>query len=126
MNYKPSSRSRDDDGGLDRRKSAEVIDALRAALRRRAGALTEAYAGAQKKVIAGAKYTDETIRANPYQSLASQPASVLLVGYSLAAAASSRSAMETTTPVKPVSLVCSGCSATACSQCAGPHRAYFD
>jgi ElaB/YqjD/DUF883 family membrane-anchored ribosome-binding protein len=31
---------------------------------------TDAYAGARKKVVAGAKYTDETIRANPYQSLA--------------------------------------------------------
>jgi ElaB/YqjD/DUF883 family membrane-anchored ribosome-binding protein len=31
---------------------------------------TDAYAGARKKVVAGAKYTDETIRANPYQALA--------------------------------------------------------
>lgn len=32
--------------------------------------LTAAYGQARKKVVAGAKYTDETIRANPYQSLA--------------------------------------------------------
>lgn len=31
--------------------------------------LTEVYGKARKNVLAGAKYTDETIRANPYQSL---------------------------------------------------------
>lgn len=31
--------------------------------------LTEVYGKARKNVIAGAQYTDETIRANPYQSL---------------------------------------------------------
>jgi len=30
----------------------------------------EIYEGAKKKVVAGAKYTDETIRENPYQSIA--------------------------------------------------------
>lgn len=32
--------------------------------------LNEAYASARRNVVAGAKYTDETIRAYPYQSLA--------------------------------------------------------
>jgi ElaB/YqjD/DUF883 family membrane-anchored ribosome-binding protein len=32
--------------------------------------LGEAYGRARKNVIAGAKYTDETIRSHPYQSLA--------------------------------------------------------
>jgi ElaB/YqjD/DUF883 family membrane-anchored ribosome-binding protein len=40
----------------------------------------DAYAGARKKVIAGAKYTDETIRANPYQSLAIAAGLGLLIG----------------------------------------------
>ncbi len=31
--------------------------------------LAELYAGAKKKVVAGAKFTDATIRENPYQSL---------------------------------------------------------
>jgi ElaB/YqjD/DUF883 family membrane-anchored ribosome-binding protein len=41
---------------------------------------TDAYAGARKKVVAGAKYTDETIRANPYQSLAIAAGVGLLIG----------------------------------------------
>lgn len=32
--------------------------------------LAEAYGRARKSVVAGAKYTDETIRTHPYQSLA--------------------------------------------------------
>jgi ElaB/YqjD/DUF883 family membrane-anchored ribosome-binding protein len=43
-------------------------------LRERFGAaqerVSEMYTGARQKVVAGAKYTDKTIRANPYQSLA--------------------------------------------------------
>jgi ElaB/YqjD/DUF883 family membrane-anchored ribosome-binding protein len=40
----------------------------------------EACAGARKKVVAGVKYADETIRANPYQSLAIAAGVGLLVG----------------------------------------------
>ena len=61
-------------------QSAEAIDALRARFAAAQERFTEAYAGAQKKVIAGAKYTDETIRANPYQSLAIAAGIGLLVG----------------------------------------------
>lgn len=32
--------------------------------------LSDMYDGARKKVVAGAKYTDQTIRAHPYESLA--------------------------------------------------------
>ena len=32
--------------------------------------LTELYAEARRKVVAGAKYSDETIRTHPYQSIA--------------------------------------------------------
>jgi ElaB/YqjD/DUF883 family membrane-anchored ribosome-binding protein len=42
--------------------------------------MADLYAGARKKVVAGAKYTDETIRANPYQSIAIAAGVGLLVG----------------------------------------------
>jgi ElaB/YqjD/DUF883 family membrane-anchored ribosome-binding protein len=51
-------------------RSADVIGALRARFDAAQERLAEAYAGARKTVAAGAKYTDDTIRANPYQSLA--------------------------------------------------------
>ena len=38
------------------------------------------YEGAKKRVVAGAKYTDETIRANPYQSIAVAAGIGLLFG----------------------------------------------
>ena len=38
------------------------------------------YAGARKQVVAGAKYTDQSIRANPYQSIAIATGVGLLVG----------------------------------------------
>jgi ElaB/YqjD/DUF883 family membrane-anchored ribosome-binding protein len=41
---------------------------------------SEAYAGARKKVIAGVKYTDATIRANPYQALAVAAGIGVLIG----------------------------------------------
>ncbi|MEO6874486.1 MAG: hypothetical protein ABI222_06650 [Opitutaceae bacterium] len=42
--------------------------------------LSEAYDGAKKKVVAGAKYTDTTIRENPYQALAVAAGLGILVG----------------------------------------------
>lgn len=42
--------------------------------------LTELYSSARTKVAAGAKYTDETIRANPYQSLGIAAGIGVLVG----------------------------------------------
>jgi ElaB/YqjD/DUF883 family membrane-anchored ribosome-binding protein len=60
--------------------SAEAIDSLRARFTAAQEHFAEAYAGARKKVIAGAKYTDENIRANPYQALAIAAGIGLLAG----------------------------------------------
>jgi ElaB/YqjD/DUF883 family membrane-anchored ribosome-binding protein len=60
--------------------SADGINTLRARFNDAQERFTEAYAGARKKVIAGAKYTDATIRANPYQSLAIAAGVGLLIG----------------------------------------------
>lgn len=53
-------------------------------LRERFGAAQERFAdlydGAKKKVVAGAKYTDTSIRENPYQSLAIALGVGVLVG----------------------------------------------
>jgi ElaB/YqjD/DUF883 family membrane-anchored ribosome-binding protein len=61
-------------------QSAEAIDSLRARFVAAQERFADAYAGARKKVIAGAKYTDEAIRANPYQSLAIAAGVGLLIG----------------------------------------------
>jgi ElaB/YqjD/DUF883 family membrane-anchored ribosome-binding protein len=47
-------------------KLADIRDRLETAREK----LTDAYGAARTKVVAGAKYTDETIRQYPYQSLA--------------------------------------------------------
>jgi ElaB/YqjD/DUF883 family membrane-anchored ribosome-binding protein len=60
--------------------SADAFDSLRSRFGAVQERFTDAYAGARKKVVAGAKYTDETIRANPYQSLAIAAGVGLLVG----------------------------------------------
>ncbi len=48
----------------------EQVSALRAKLELAQERFADLYEGAKKKVIAGAKYTDETIRTHPYQSIA--------------------------------------------------------
>ncbi len=50
--------------------SEQAISALRTRLGNAQERLADLYQGAKQKVIAGAKYTDETIRTHPYQSLA--------------------------------------------------------
>jgi ElaB/YqjD/DUF883 family membrane-anchored ribosome-binding protein len=60
--------------------SADAFDSLRSRFGAAQERFTDAYAGARKKVIAGAKYTDETIRANPYQSLAIAAGVGLIIG----------------------------------------------
>lgn len=60
--------------------SEDALSALRSRFDATQERLGELYTGARKKVIAGAKYTDETIRANPYQSLAIAAGVGLLVG----------------------------------------------
>ena len=60
--------------------TAEAVGALRARFETAQERLGELYSGAKKKVIAGARYSDETIRANPYQSIAIAAGVGLLVG----------------------------------------------
>jgi ElaB/YqjD/DUF883 family membrane-anchored ribosome-binding protein len=50
--------------------SAEALSNLRERFSVVQERLSDVYDGARKKVAAGAKYTDESIRENPYQSLA--------------------------------------------------------
>ncbi len=59
---------------------ADVVTTLRARFEAAQERLGEVYASARKNVAAGAKYTDQTIRANPYQSLAIALGAGLLVG----------------------------------------------
>lgn len=58
----------------------DAISALRSRFDAAQERLGELYSGARMKVVAGAKYTNETIRANPYQSLAIAAGIGLLVG----------------------------------------------
>jgi ElaB/YqjD/DUF883 family membrane-anchored ribosome-binding protein len=60
--------------------SADAMSALRARFEATQERLGELYAGARKKVVAGAKCTDEAIRENPYQALAIAAGVGLLVG----------------------------------------------
>ena len=50
--------------------STQVLGNLRARFGAAQERFADVYAGARKKVVAGAKYTDTSIRENPYQSLA--------------------------------------------------------
>jgi len=58
----------------------EAVTTLRARFEAAQERFTDLYASAKKNVAAGAKYTDEAIRANPYQSLALALGAGLLVG----------------------------------------------
>lgn len=58
----------------------ETVNALRERFAAAQERFSEIYDGARKKVIAGARYTDETIRENPYQSIAIAAGVGLLVG----------------------------------------------
>jgi len=60
--------------------SEDAMSALRSRFDAAQERVSELYAGAKKKVVAGAKCTDEAIRANPYQSLAIAAGVGLLVG----------------------------------------------
>ena len=57
-----------------------VMDNLRARYENMQERITDFYATAKKRVVAGAKYTDTTIRENPYQALAVAAGLGLLVG----------------------------------------------
>jgi ElaB/YqjD/DUF883 family membrane-anchored ribosome-binding protein len=56
------------------------MDSLRARYENMQERITDFYATAKKRVVAGAKYTDTTIRENPYQALAVAAGLGLLVG----------------------------------------------
>lgn len=58
----------------------DAVGALRARYEATQERLGELYAGARKKVAAGAKVTDAAIRENPYQSMAIALGVGLLVG----------------------------------------------
>lgn len=60
--------------------TADAMAALRARYEAAQERFGELYESARKNVTAGAKYTDETIRANPYQSIAIAAGVGLLVG----------------------------------------------
>ena len=60
--------------------SDEVVGALRLRYEAMQERMSDLYDGAKKKVVAGAKYTDTTIRENPYQSIALAAGVGLLVG----------------------------------------------
>jgi ElaB/YqjD/DUF883 family membrane-anchored ribosome-binding protein len=67
-------------GGAQDDTRDDVIASIRARFDAAQECLTGLYAGTRKKVAAGAKYTDETIRANPYQSIAIAAGIGLVVG----------------------------------------------
>ena len=58
----------------------EAVGALRTRYEAMQERMAELYDGAKKKVVAGAKYTDTTIRENPYQAIAVAAGLGLLVG----------------------------------------------
>ena len=61
-------------------QSEEAVSALRSRYEAAQERLAEVYDTTKRKVVAGAKYTDEAIRENPYQSVAVAMGIGLLVG----------------------------------------------
>lgn len=61
-------------------RTSEAVESLRNRLGTAQQSLQDAYAGSRKSVIAGARYTDDTIRAKPYQSIAVAAGIGLLLG----------------------------------------------
>lgn len=60
--------------------TADAVSALRVRYDAASERMGELYEGARKKVVAGAKCTDEAIRENPYQALAIAAGVGLLAG----------------------------------------------
>lgn len=60
--------------------TTDAVASLRARFEAAQERFGDLYDGARQRVVAGAKYTDETIRANPYQSIAIAAGVGLLVG----------------------------------------------
>jgi ElaB/YqjD/DUF883 family membrane-anchored ribosome-binding protein len=67
-------------GGLPSEHPHDAVGTLRARFEVAQERLSEIYSGARKKVVLGAKATDEAIRANPYQSIAVAAGVGLVVG----------------------------------------------
>jgi ElaB/YqjD/DUF883 family membrane-anchored ribosome-binding protein len=61
-------------------QTEDALDALRERFGAAQERLNELYQGARTNVAAGAKYTDDSIRANPYQAIAVAAGVGLLVG----------------------------------------------
>ena len=61
-------------------QTSDGIEALRERFASVQRSFADAYGQARKRVVAGAKYTDATIRANPYQALAIAAGVGLLIG----------------------------------------------
>jgi ElaB/YqjD/DUF883 family membrane-anchored ribosome-binding protein len=66
------------DSGSER--SPEILNNIRARFSDAKERFTDFYEGARKKVVAGARYTDTSIRENPYQALAIALGVGVLVG----------------------------------------------
>jgi ElaB/YqjD/DUF883 family membrane-anchored ribosome-binding protein len=60
--------------------TADAVGALRSRYDAASERMGEMYEGARKRVVAGAKCTDEAIRENPYQSMAIAAGVGVLVG----------------------------------------------
>jgi len=60
--------------------TADAVSALRTRYDAASERMGELYEGARKRVVAGAKCTDEAIRENPYQSIAIAAGVGLLAG----------------------------------------------
>jgi ElaB/YqjD/DUF883 family membrane-anchored ribosome-binding protein len=60
--------------------SEGVMDALRSRYEAMQDRISDLYDGARRKVVSGVRYTDTTIRENPYQALAVAAGVGLLVG----------------------------------------------
>jgi ElaB/YqjD/DUF883 family membrane-anchored ribosome-binding protein len=60
--------------------TADAVSALRSRYDAASERMGEMYEGARKRVVAGAKCTDEAIRENPYQSMAIAAGVGVLVG----------------------------------------------
>ena len=67
-------------GGLPAEHPHDAVGTLRARFDVAQERLADIYTGARKKVVDGAKYTDEAIRANPYQSVAIAAGVGLVIG----------------------------------------------
>jgi ElaB/YqjD/DUF883 family membrane-anchored ribosome-binding protein len=67
-------------GGQPSEDSHDAVETLRSRFNIAQERLAEFYSDARKKVVDGAKFTDETIRANPYQSAAVAAGVGLLIG----------------------------------------------